>query len=97
LIVPGIFLFNQSSKGRMAGPSTTAAGSERFALIKISRSGRSMPFAPARMIAEYLERALAFGRMAAREEKPQIRAVFEKQAATYRKLAADRAQKVRLG
>ena len=49
-----------------------------------------------KMIAEYLERALAFERMAAREENPQIRAVFEKQAVTYRKLAADRAHKFSL-
>jgi hypothetical protein len=65
--------------------------------------GKSFPFTerPAtasaslsmKMSAEYLERALAFERMAAREENPQIRAVFEKQAATYRKLAADRAKK----
>jgi hypothetical protein len=31
--------------------------------------------------------------MAAREENPKIRAVFEKQAAAYRKLAADLAKK----
>ena len=43
-----------------------------------------------KMIAEYLEHALNFERMAAAEANPQVKAVFEKQAATYRKLAADR-------
>jgi hypothetical protein len=46
-----------------------------------------------KMIAEYLEHALDFERMAAEEKNPEIRAVFEKQAATYRKLAADRTEK----
>jgi hypothetical protein len=45
------------------------------------------------MIAEYLERALNFERMAAEETNPQIKAVFEKQAAAYRKLLAERAKK----
>lgn len=43
-----------------------------------------------KMIAEYLEHAQNFERMAAAETNPTIKAVFEKQAATYRKLAADR-------
>jgi hypothetical protein len=42
------------------------------------------------MIAEYLEHALNFERMAAEEKNPEIKAVFDKQAATYRKLAAER-------
>jgi hypothetical protein len=42
------------------------------------------------MIAEYLEHALNFERMAAEEMNPAIKAVFEKQAAAYRKLAAER-------
>ena len=42
-----------------------------------------------KMVAEYLEHALNFERMAAEDNNPQIRAVFEKQAATYRKLLAD--------
>jgi hypothetical protein len=46
-----------------------------------------------KMIAEYLEHALNFERMAAAESNPQVKAVFEKQAATYRKLAADRTKK----
>ena len=46
-----------------------------------------------KMVAEYLEHAIAFERMAADEKNPQIRAVFEKQAATSRKLLAERAKK----
>jgi hypothetical protein len=49
-----------------------------------------------KMIADYLERALSFELMAAQETNPEIKAVFEKQAATYRKLAADRTKKFRL-
>ena len=45
-----------------------------------------------KMIAEYLEHAINFERMAAEEGHPQIKAVFEKQAATYRKLATDKAK-----
>jgi hypothetical protein len=46
-----------------------------------------------KMIAEYLEHALNFERMAAEETNLEVKAVFEKQAATYRKLAADRTKK----
>jgi hypothetical protein len=49
-----------------------------------------------KMIAEYLEHALSFERMAAEEKNPEIKAVFEKQATTYRKLAAERAKKLGL-
>jgi len=45
------------------------------------------------MIAEYLEHALNFERMAAEESDPAVKAVFEKQASTYRKLAEDRTKK----
>ena len=45
-----------------------------------------------KMVAEYLEHAINFERMAAEETNPQIKAVFEKQAAAYRKLAGDRAK-----
>jgi hypothetical protein len=47
-----------------------------------------------KMIAEYLEHALQFERMAADEENPKIKAQFEKQALAYRKLAAERAAKL---
>jgi hypothetical protein len=49
-----------------------------------------------KMIAEYLEHALEFERMAANEENPQLKADFEKQAAAYRKLAAERTKKLGL-
>ena len=45
-------------------------------------------------ISEYLERGLKFERLAAEELIPQIKAEFEKQAAAYRKLAAERAKKL---
>jgi hypothetical protein len=43
-----------------------------------------------KMIAEYLEHALNFERMAAQETNPDVKAAFEKQATAYRKLAAER-------
>jgi DICT domain-containing protein len=46
-----------------------------------------------KMIAEYLEHALNFERLAAQENNPEIRAQFETQAAAYRKLVAERAAK----
>jgi hypothetical protein len=46
-----------------------------------------------KMIAEYVEHAIAFERMAVEESNPEIRAVYEAQAATYRELAAERAKK----
>jgi hypothetical protein len=49
-----------------------------------------------KMLAEYLERALNFERMAADETNAAIKAVFEKQAAAYRKLAAERSKKLGL-
>ena len=47
------------------------------------------------MIAEYLEHALQFERLAALEENPSLKAEFEDQARAYRKLAADRTKKVK--
>ena len=44
-----------------------------------------------KLLAEYLEHALSFERMAAQENNPEVRAQFESQAAAYRKLAAERA------
>jgi hypothetical protein len=49
-----------------------------------------------KMIAEYLEHALNFERMAAEETNPEVKTAFEKQAAAYRKLAADRTKKLGL-
>ena len=45
-----------------------------------------------KMLAEYLEHALEFERMAAREQNPEIKAQLEKQAEAYRKLAIGRAK-----
>ena len=47
-----------------------------------------------KMIAEYLEHALNFERLASDEQNPKTKAEFEKQAAAYRKLAAERAKKL---
>jgi hypothetical protein len=49
-----------------------------------------------KMIAEYMEHALDFERMAAQEKNPEIKAAFEKQAAAYRKLATDRTKQLGL-
>ena len=40
-----------------------------------------------KMLAEYLEKAIAFERMAADENDTKLKADLEKQAAAYRKLA----------
>jgi hypothetical protein len=47
-----------------------------------------------KMVAEYLEHALNFERMAAAEDDPQLKADFEKQAVAYRKLATARAKEL---
>ena len=46
-----------------------------------------------KMVAEYLEHALDFERMAADEPNPELKANLERQAANYRKLAAERVKK----
>jgi hypothetical protein len=46
-----------------------------------------------KMLAEYVENAHKFERMAASEKDPKLKAEFEKQAAAYRKLAMQRAEK----
>jgi hypothetical protein len=45
-------------------------------------------------VAEYLERVHVFERMAAREKDSKLKAQLEKQAAAYRKLAAERAARL---
>jgi hypothetical protein len=45
------------------------------------------------MVAEYLEHALQFERLAADEKNLALKVDFEKQAAIYRRLAAERARK----
>ena len=47
-----------------------------------------------KLVAEYLERAHQFERMAAAESNPAVKAEFEKQAAAYQKLAAKRAKEM---
>jgi hypothetical protein len=49
-----------------------------------------------KMIAEYLDNAFKFERMAADELDPKLKAEIEKQALAYRKLAAERANKLGL-
>jgi hypothetical protein len=49
-----------------------------------------------KMIAEYLENALNFERMAATEENPKLKGDLQKLAASYRKLAAERSEKLGL-
>jgi len=44
-----------------------------------------------KMLAEYLDMAIKFERMAASEDDANVKAQFEKQAAAYRKLAEKRA------
>jgi hypothetical protein len=46
-----------------------------------------------KMLAEYLEYATKFERMATAEKNPKLKADFERQAAAYRKLAIERAKK----
>jgi hypothetical protein len=48
------------------------------------------------MIAGYLENAMNFERLAAEENDPKLKAVFEQQARAYRKLADERADQLGL-
>jgi hypothetical protein len=47
-----------------------------------------------KMIAEYLENALKFERLADEEENPELNAMLKKQATAYRNLATERAGKL---
>lgn len=49
-----------------------------------------------KMIAEYLEHAVEFERMAADETDPQLKDSLLKQAAAYHKLAIERAERLNL-
>jgi len=49
-----------------------------------------------KMIAEYLENAMKFERLAAEECDPTLKAVFEEQARAYRRLADERADRLGL-
>jgi len=48
------------------------------------------------MIAEYLEHALQFEKMAEGESDPLLKELLSKQALAYRKLAAERAERLNL-
>lgn len=48
------------------------------------------------MIRKYLENAIKFKDLAAAEKQPDVRALLEKQADAYRKLAEERAKKLNL-
>jgi hypothetical protein len=49
-----------------------------------------------KMLAECLEKAISFERMASQEKDAKLRADLEKLAASYRKLAAARANELKL-
>lgn len=48
-----------------------------------------------KMLAEYLEKAITFEQLAAQEKDATLRASLEKQAAAYRKLAVERAKRLK--
>jgi hypothetical protein len=48
------------------------------------------------MIAEYLEKAIAFEQMAGSETNPELKGALLNQADAYRKLAAERATRLNL-
>jgi hypothetical protein len=74
--------------------STTSGPNLRFRTPELSRpycvvgaaGGTEM-----KLLTESLEHALAFERLAAQENNPEVKTQFESQAAAYRKLAAERA------
>lgn len=49
-----------------------------------------------KMVAEYLDHALQFERLALAEQNPELKEQLTQQAVAYRKLAADRAKKLGL-
>jgi hypothetical protein len=48
-----------------------------------------------KIVAEYLDKAIAFEQMAAQEKDAKLRADLEGQAVAYHKLAAERAKKLK--
>ena len=63
-------------------------------LFHIARAGmRGRGGCSVKMIAEYLEHALQFERMAAEATDPQLKESLAKQGAAYRKLASERAER----
>lgn len=49
-----------------------------------------------KMLAEYLEKAISFERMALAENDPKLRSELEKQGRAYRELASERARQIKL-
>lgn len=62
----------------------------------IVEQGAVWGWAPVKMIAEYLEHAIQFERMAAEATDPTLKESLAKQAVAYRKLAAERAERLHL-
>jgi hypothetical protein len=60
-------------------------------MMELREGRRSM-----KMVAEYLEHALQFERMAAEESDPALKESFRKQAVAYRNLADKRAAALKL-
>jgi hypothetical protein len=56
----------------------------------------SLGLGTVKMIAEYLEHALQFEKMAAEATDPQLKESLGKQAVAYRKLATERAERLNL-
>jgi hypothetical protein len=48
-----------------------------------------------KIVAEYLDKAITFEQMAAQEKDAKLRADLERQAVAYRKLAAERAKRLK--
>ena len=75
----------------MHRPGSGCSDSETFCHTEGDLQGFAV-----KLIAEYLEQALQFERFAELEDNPQLKADMQKQAAAYRKLAADRSKKLGL-
>jgi len=80
----GVFTSEQTRIG--------CSNSKTFCHSEATGRGRSA----VKLIAEYLERALEFERFADLEDNPRLKADLQKQAAAYRKLAAERSKKLGL-
>jgi hypothetical protein len=57
------------------------------------RGGGRETGAPMKLFEDYVAHALAFANLAAQQSDPEIRAQYEQQAAAYRELAVERAEK----
>jgi hypothetical protein len=61
-------------------------------VVRFSHGGKEARGHRMKMLAEYLENAIKFEKMAADEKDAKLKEGFEKQAAAYRKLAEKRAK-----